>query len=198
MFISQTYSHRGALKELEGTPEWQEIKDSISSVNLNTHKNKVSKEKNRKGDMLISPSSVNSNMATELESRGWCKKRRTFWFGEDLKLFKESFYLSEEIQKAAAGSDQHHSYMEVDFWKNHVGMEVQFGKYAFIMHDYVKMKIFYDLGLIDYGIELVPSRNMKKEMSSGPCYFEQAQMYLFPLESFLDFPILVVGVEEEA
>jgi len=197
MFISQTYSHRGALQQLESTPEWQEIKDSISSVKLNTHKNKISKEKNREGEMLISPSSVNTNMASELASRGWGKKRRTFWFGEDINMFKKSFYMSEEIQKNLAGDDQHHSYMEVDFWKNHIGMEVQFGKYAFIIHDYVKMKMFYDLGLIDYGIELVPSRNMKKEMSSGPCYFEQARMYLFPLESFLDFPILVVGVEEE-
>lgn len=197
MFISQTYSHNGALEELDGSPEWEEIKKSISAVKLSSHKNKISKEKNRQGEMLISPSSVNSAIANQLESRGWCKKRRTFWFGEDFDVFKKAYLLSEETQKDLAGDEQHHSYMEVDFWKNHVGMEVQFGKYAFILHDYVKMKMFYDLGMIDFGIELVPSRNMKKEMSSGPCYFEQAQLYLLPLESFLDFPILVVGVEEE-
>jgi len=198
MFIAKTYSHKGALEELQGTAEWKEIEDSVSAVKLRKHKSKVSKEKNRCGEMLISPSSVNENLAEQLSKRGWGKKRRTFWFDDNVELFREAFMLSEETQKSLAGDNPSHSYMEVDFWKNHISMEVQFGKYAFILHDYVKMKVFYDLGFIDCGIELVPTKNMKKEMSSGPCYFEQAQMYLFPLESYLDFPLLLIGVEEEA
>jgi hypothetical protein len=84
MFISQKYSHRGAFEEIKDTKEWKEITDSIQAVKLVDHKNKISKEKNRDGEMLISPSSVNEAMAKELEYREWFKKRRTFWLSENV------------------------------------------------------------------------------------------------------------------
>jgi len=77
MFIAQTYSHKGALEELQGTDEWKEIESSINAVKLCKHKCKVSKEKNREGEMLISPSSVNESLAQQFSKRGWGKKRRT-------------------------------------------------------------------------------------------------------------------------
>ena len=195
MIIAKQYSHQGASEFLEGTKEWEEITTSLDQVMLKKHKTKISQEQQREGEVLISPSSLNRAVSAQLNTRGWEKKRRNFWIPEDVEVLKESFYIEEEKQKEIAGDNNTHSFMEMDFWKNNVGMEVQFGKYAFILHDFVKMKVFYDLGILDCGIELVPSKNMKKEMSSGPCYFEQAQLYLMPLLEYLDFPVLLIGVE---
>lgn len=197
MIISQSYSHRGALELLDGSLEWDEIKNCIDNVKLSNHKVKISKEKNKDGAILISPSSVNESLSEQLSYHGWIKKRRTFWMTDDVEVLREGLLLPEEEQKRLWGSERHHSYMEVDFWKNNISMEVQFGKYAFIFHDFLKMKIFYDMGLLDCGIELVPTRIMKQEMSNGPCYFEQAQLYLLHLEKTLEFPIMLIGVEED-
>ena len=196
MIISELYSHKNAFGLLEDTEEWAQIKDALKSVEIKNHKTKISKEINKQGDILISPSSINRDIAEQMDKRGWCKKRRSFWMTKNVKELREGLYDSENTQKDTWGDEGLYSFMEVDFWKNHIGLEVQFGKYAFITHDFVKMKMFYELGLIDIGIELVPSKNMKKEMSSGPCYFEQAQLYLLPMEELLDFPILLIGVEE--
>lgn len=47
----------------------------------------------------------------------------------------------------------------MDFVKEKLGVEVQFGKYAFMVYTVcAKMTIFRNLGHIDAGIEIVPVR----------------------------------------
>ena len=66
------------------------------------------------------------------------------------------------------------SYNQTDFVKNRVAVEVQFGKYAFVAHDlFVKHLSFYVSNMIDVGIEILPMKEMEKEMSSGVPYFER-------------------------
>jgi len=84
----------------------------------------------------------------------------------------------------------------MDFIKKRVGVEVQFGKYAFMVYNVcAKMTIFHKLGVIDVGIEIVPVKLFAKEMSTGVSYFEQ---FVWDLEhrgvADIDIPVLVLGV----
>ena len=84
----------------------------------------------------------------------------------------------------------------MDFVKERVGVEVQFGKYAFMVYNVcAKMTIFHNEGVIDVGVEIVPLKELANEMSSGVSYFEQ---FVWDLErrgvSNIDIPVLILGV----
>jgi len=94
-------------------------------------------------------------------------------------------------------------FREIDFIYSHtpddkkVGIEVQFGKYAFMVYNVcAKMKIFQKAGLINYGIEIVPSKNMQKFMSTGVSFFEQFVWDLENRGAFQeDVPVVVLSIE---
>ncbi|PLS67480.1 MAG: restriction endonuclease, partial [Cyanobacteria bacterium M5B4] len=66
------------------------------------------------------------------------------------------------------------AFREMDFIKDRLGVEVQLGKYAFIVYNVcAKMTIFRNLDVIDTGIEVVPVKSFADEMSTGVSYFEQ-------------------------
>ena len=86
---------------------------------------------------------------------------------------------------------------ERNFVTGSLGIEVQFGKYAFMVYNVcAKMTIFHKLGHIDHGIEIVPVKAFAEEMSSGVSYFEQ---FIWDLESRgvsnIDIPVLILGVD---
>lgn len=78
-----------------------------------------------------------------------------------------------------------------------VGIEVQFGKYAFMVYNVcAKMKIFEKHNAIKYGIEIVPTKSMQKFMSTGVSFFEQFVWDLNERGSFTeDVPTIVLGVQ---
>jgi len=84
----------------------------------------------------------------------------------------------------------------MDFIKNRLGVEVQFGKYAFMAYNVsAKMTIFHNKGFIDAGVEIVPMKIMADEMSTGVSYFEQIK---WDLEARgvadIDIPVLIMGI----
>ncbi|HOT91497.1 MAG TPA: BglII/BstYI family type II restriction endonuclease [Anaerolineae bacterium] len=77
-----------------------------------------------------------------------------------------------------------------------MGVEVQFGKYAFMVYNVcAKMTIFHNHNIIDVGIEIVPVKEFADEMSTGVSYFEQI---VWDLEARgiadIDIPVLVLGI----
>jgi hypothetical protein len=89
------------------------------------------------------------------------------------------------------------SYREIDFVKEKLGVEVQFGKYAFMVYNVcAKMTIFKKHGFIEAGIEIVPVKEFASEMSSGVSYFEQ---FVWDLEqrgvSDIDIPVMILGIK---
>ena len=86
---------------------------------------------------------------------------------------------------------------EMDFLKDGLGIEVQFGKYAFMVYNVcAKMTIFHNEGLINAGIEIVPVKSFADEMSTGVSYFEQ---FVWDLEkrgvADIDIPVLIYGID---
>jgi hypothetical protein len=84
----------------------------------------------------------------------------------------------------------------MDFVKDSLGVEVQFGKYSFMVYNVAaKMTIFKNLGIIEAGIEIVPVKELADQMSSGVSYFEQ---FTWDLDkrgvSNIDTPVLILGI----
>jgi hypothetical protein len=163
-----------------------EIKAIIKSIDASTHKTKKSKEKTMLGKDLYKPSSLNKAYKKEFLNYGWSSDRQPC-------EYPTKFYTEAYKQKAPSIKG---AFREMDFVKDRLGVEIQFGKYAFMVYNVcAKMTIFKNLGVIDAGVEIVPMKLLAGEMSSGVSYFEQ---FTWDLEkrgvSDIDIPVLILGV----
>lgn len=89
------------------------------------------------------------------------------------------------------------SYNQTDFVKNKIAVEVQFGKYSFVAYDlFVKHMLFYSGGKINLGIEILATKAMQSQMSSGVAYFE-GEVYNVMRQGRNNppVPLLILGVE---
>lgn len=190
MRVAGVYSFNGG-QEAVGSrypTELEEIKQVIAAVDAATYKTKVSKEKTMRGKVLYDPTSLNKAFARGLKGFGvWCKHRERCEYPTQYYV---PGYISEPTRRRNA------PFREMDFVKNGLGLEVQFGKYSFMVYNVcAKMTIFHNLHVIDLGVELVPIRTFADEMSTGVSYFEQ---FVWDLEhrgvADIDIPVLVLGV----
>jgi hypothetical protein len=164
----------------------QEVKNTIAAVDASTCKTKKSKEKTMPGDMLYAPKELNKCFKELFLSKGWKTVRVRCDYPTH---FYAPGYEPRKLRKGA--------FREMDYVKRHLGIEVQFGKYSFMVYNVAaKMTIFKNLAHIDTGIEIVPVKAMADDMSSGVSYFEQ---FVWDLEkrgvSDIDIPVLVLGVD---
>ncbi len=98
-------------------------------------------------------------------------------------------YKPDELSKGA--------FRDMDFVKDKLGVEVQFGKYSFMVYNVcAKMTIFRKLKHIDAGVEVVPVKRFADQMSTGVSYFEQ---FIWDLEkrgiADIDIPVLIIGID---
>ena len=140
------------------------------------------------GQMLYSPVSLNAAIKKELLPQDWATKR--------VECFYSSEYYTEQYKNVVT---ENVGFREMDFVKEKLGVEVQFGKYSFMVYNVAaKMTIFRNLGFIDTGIEIVPVKQFALQMSSGVSYFEQ---FTWDLEqrgvSDIDVPVLILGLDSE-
>ncbi len=162
-----------------------EVKDVIAGVDIQLFKTKASLEKTKSGRLLYHPASVNLAFRERFSTYGWRTHRVSCDYPAD-------FYTPDYMPKRTIRG----AFREMDFVKERVGVEVQFGKYAFMVYNVcAKMTIFHNEGVIDVGIEIVPLKELADEMSSGVSYFEQ---FVWDLErrgvSNIDIPVLILGV----
>lgn len=180
MRIVKTYSHLNGYEWLKAhrSSLIAEIKAVVKEVDAVGNKTKASKEKTKKGKLLYAPKVMNSQFKASFKKRGWAARKDQFWVTDDFDLMRATMLMPTEERKAAiekAGKVAHRSSTEIDFVKDRVAVEVQFGKYAFIAYDlFVKHWAFYVLDSIDVGVEVLPMKTMQAEMSSGPGCYEKA------------------------
>lgn len=164
----------------------QEVEAVVSSIDASKHKTKASKEKTMPGRMLFSPPSLNHAFKDALYPKGWHTVKITC-------DYPTKYYVSNYTPKKLNGG----AFREMDFVKEHLGIEVQFGKYAFMVYNVcAKMTIFSNLEYIEAGIEIVPIKALADQMSTGISFFEQ---FVWDLEhrgvSNIDVPVLILGVD---
>ena len=179
MRIAARYSHLNGWEYLQvHKPElWVEVCEVIARIDAEACRTKESAEKSKVGRMLFSPKAINQAFKREFEDRGWQERRNTFYVTHDEKVLRRVASMTPEEQKAEierTGLEALMSYNQTDFIKRRVAVEVQLGKYAFVAHDlFVKHVSFFVSDVIDVGIEVLPMKEMEREMSSGVPYYER-------------------------
>lgn len=165
----------------------KEVKQVVGEIDAEKHKTKTSEEKTMEGKQLYSPSSLNRNFKKQFSILGW---------EADIRIscdYPSQYYVEDYDAPENVGRG---AFREMDFRKERLGVEVQFGKYAFMVYNVcAKMTIFHNEGFIDAGIEIVPIKEFASEMSTGVSYFEQ---FVWDLEhrgvSDIDIPVLILGI----
>lgn len=163
-----------------------EVNAVIKAVDASKHKTKESTEKTMMGQMLFSPKSLNKAFKKAFFNFSWAPIRVPC-----------DYPTAHYVPGYAARAMNRGAFREMDFVKRKLGIEVQFGKYAFMVYNVcAKMTIFHKLGFIDHGIEIVPVKAFAEEMSSGVSYFEQ---FIWDLETRgvadIDIPVLILGID---
>ena len=97
------------------------------------------------------------------------------------------------------GFEAYSTYNQVDFVKERVAVEVQFGKYFSVAYDlHVKHTFFYLRNDIDVGIEVIPTKKMCLKMDSGVAWFEnEVANVIREGRSNPTVPLVILGVEPE-
>lgn len=144
----------------------------FASVNSEELFLKESKEKTKQGSMLFCPRSCNRAIKAKLREHGWKPHKHKFRY--------------------RTGNQGHGSY-EVDFYKDRIACELQFGKYSFMPDNVMKLEIFYKhLQISDLGVLIVPSKDLQSKMSTGPGCIEQIVQRLDDLK--YNYPLVVIGL----
>jgi hypothetical protein len=177
---------RGAeVLEAQFSEQLREVQAIIEAIDSAQHLTKVSREKTIAGRQLYHPRSLNAAFRSLFEGYGW-QKHKVF-----CEYSTDEYEGGYQPQTALRGA-----YREMDFVKARVGVEVQFGKYAFMVYNVcAKMTIFHKLDVITVGVEVVPMKEFAANMSTGVSYFEQ---FVWDLkqrgEADIDIPVLILGI----
>lgn len=156
MKVVYEYSHLGGAEILQVRfPDFnQEVYDIIAKVKA--RRSKISKEKTMKGKKLYAPRDMNRQFCDLFNEKGYIQLRDTY----TLTIPNSNI--------AIKGA-----FKQIDFVKDKVLVEVQFGKYSFMFYDMAKFQYFFNENKADVGVEIVPCHSLYREMSSGVSYGEQ-------------------------
>ncbi len=156
MRVVYEYSHLGGGEILHVRyPQAEaDIYSIVASVTAN--RTKESKEKTKTGRMLFSPVNMNAQFKAAFLAKDFHEVRDTYSItipGSDTRITG--------------------AFKQVDFVRDQVFVEVQFGKYAFMFYDMAKFQYFFNEDRAHVGVEIVPAHSLQREMSSGVSYGEQ-------------------------
>ena len=173
----------------------------IESIDAEKFRTKISKEKRKIGNSLLSPIDLNEEFNVEFNKRGWAESRYNYYITLNRELMEKSVLMSAKEQKEFLISNGEpepiYSYNQTDFVKDKIAVEVQFGKYAFVAFDlFVKHMLFYSGGVINLGIEILPTKKMQSQMSSGVAYYEgEVYNVMRQGRNSPPVPLLILGIE---
>lgn len=203
MKIAQKYSHLNGEEYLivHHKKVYEELIKIIESIDAKSLMTKESKEKTMVGKMLFSPIALNRAFIEKFRKKGWNESRYKYYLTTDRKLMQEIVPLPYEEQKEhlvkSGIKNPLSSFKQTDFVKDGIAIEVQFGKYAFVAFDlFVKHLLFYSGGVINVGIEVLPTKKMQSLMSSGVAYYEgEVYNILRHGRGNPPVPLLILGIE---
>ncbi|MGQ9501714.1 MAG: BglII/BstYI family type II restriction endonuclease [Anaerolineae bacterium] len=156
MRIVYEYSHLGGL-EIMMVRYPDHLKEIFEVVrNVRPVRSKISREKSALGKELYSPVEINRQFREGFAIRGSHEIRGVY-----------------TITLSGSSVSIPGAFKQIDFVKDRVLVEVQFGKYAFMFYDMAKFQYFFNENKADVGVEIVPCHALHKEMSSGVSYGEQ-------------------------
>ncbi|MBI1755563.1 MAG: BstYI [Fimbriimonas ginsengisoli] len=181
MKVVYAYSHLGGeeILSIRKPLVLSQIREVIGEVEA--RRLKISKEKTMPGRPLFSPKDMNRQFRAAFNKRGFNELRDRY----TLAIPNWSVRIPG-------------AFKQVDFVKERVLTEVQFGKYAFMFYDVAKFQYFYNEEKADVGVEIVPCHALQKQMSSGVSYGEHLVYDIERLKRhFPAVPIMVILIDAD-
>ena len=179
MRIVYEYSHLGGgeILQVRFPSHIREINKVIESVV--PQRTKVSRERTMEGALLYSPKDMNQQFKSGFRRYGFKELRDTY-----------------TLTIPNSDTSIRGAFKQIDFVKDKVLVEVQFGKYAFMFYDMAKFQYFFNENKADVGIEIVPCHALHKQMSTGVSYGEQLVYDIERLKRhFPSVPVKVILVD---
>lgn len=205
MRVVETYSHLNAeaFLSLHKGNIYDEVRKAIKGVDALT---KDVYRRTRCPSAEQRAPEIKASFHQLLREFGWKPKRCPYFGNGSGKFLKDIAGLPPKTQRqyliAEGVSKPSISYLQADFVKDRIAIEVQFGKYAFVAFDlFVKHLLFYSGDLIDLGIEVLPMKCMLSDpaggrrMSTGIAYFEgEVYNILRHGRNSPPVPLLIIGI----
>lgn len=205
MRIAKKHSHLNGEEWLlvHENKAYQEVLRCIRDIDAEECRSKVSKEKGQQGKLLFSPVALNKAFDENLSSLGWKSHRYSYYIAHNFEQMEAMAYMSLDEQKQYLqdrDAEVIYSYNQTDHVKRGIAIEVQFGKYAFVAYDlFVKHLAFYTGRVINVGIEILPTKSMQKEMSSGIAYYEgELHNIMRHGRNNPPVPLVIIGLEPDS
>lgn len=204
MKIANLYSHLNGHEYLcvHRQQLLDEIEEAITAIDANNYI-KQSKMAGREGRPLYSQKDINKAFEEILFPQGWDSVRIGYYVTGDEDVEREIVAIRDKvIQKSVIesyGLEPMFTNNQVDFVKDRVAVEVQFGKYFSVAYDlHVKHTFFYLRNDIDVGIEIIPTREMCLRMDSGVAWYEnELANVIREGRSNPSVPLVIIGIEPE-
>ena len=198
------YNHLNAEEFLivKRSAQWQQILDAIESIDANQFL-KISNDKTRRGEVLYNQVAINDEFKRILGSSGWNEMKTEYYVTGDISTSKDIVRVKDaEVQKRTIEERGHtafSTYNQVDFVKDRIAIEVQFGKYFSVAYDlHVKHTFFFLRDEIDVGIEIIPTHAMMRRMDTGVSWFEnEVTNVIREGRNNPSVPIVIIGIEPE-
>ncbi len=120
------------------------------------------------------------------------------------KILDESFQQKGWKRQASIFPDEVEAYAKLDFLKERIGVEVQFGHASFIGIDLLKFQIasYSNLDNIDLGVYICTTKNMQNHLKKqynlnwdGSLTFEKVRNYLPHIKSAIQVPVYLMGID---
>lgn len=202
MRISETYSHINGLEYmLVHKPElWTEIQVVIATVNAIRHGRSSPPESTIPSVVGYDAIDLHEQFRHQLELAGWKEAEVDFWITRNERLARATVTMTSEEQRQrieTAGEIPIKGHSQIEFAKNRVGVEVQFGRHELVTYDLsVRHLSLYVSDQIDVGIEILPMKSLQSQMSSGVPYFE-GEFYnvIRQGRGVPAVPLVIIGIE---
>ena len=204
MKIANLYSHLNGYEYM--LVHKKKLRNEIVTARKNIDANlytKISKAKPSKGKTFYDQKVLNKQFENNLSPLNWQSITTPYFVTEDIETAREiSNIRNKEEQRKIIESKGFHAYRtnnQVDFVKDKVAIEVQFGKYFSVAYDlHVKHTFFFLRNDIDVGIEIIPTKAMCVKMDTGVAWFEnEVANIIREGRSNPAVPIVMIGVEPE-
>lgn len=120
------------------------------------------------------------------------------------QILRNEFISKNWIDQPQVFNDDTTAYARFDFYKNRIGIEVQFGHPSFIGIDLLKFQVasYANLDKIDFGVYITTTRAFQRYLIhnynlnwESSLTYEKVSKYLPYIRSAIQVPIYVIGID---
>lgn len=204
MIIANTYNHLNAREYLivNKTAQFAEIQACLTGLDANQYL-KISCDKANLGKIYYDQAKLNKAIKKQLNEDGWAENVVYYYVTGDESTTREIVNIMDKDEQKRIiddrGFDSFSTYNQVDFQKDRIAVEVQFGKYFSVAYDlHVKHTFFYSRNDIDVGVEIIPTKAMEEHMDTGVPWFEnEVTNVIREGRTNPPVPVLILGIQPD-